>query len=90
MKNKDFIVNDKVKIAETDNEVYLMFQGEYYVLNDTAKLIWTYIAGGVSVKDIPGLLYNAFGGEIDQNILRQDCADLIEELLSENILLETV
>lgn len=90
MKNKDFIVNDKAKIAETENEVYIMFQGEYYVLNDTAKLIWTYITSGVPVKEIPGLLYNAFGGEMDQSVLRQDCADLIEGLLAEKILLETV
>jgi hypothetical protein len=90
MKSKDFIVNDKAKVAETENEVYIMFQGEYYVLNDTAKLIWTYITDGVPVKEIPELLYNAFGGEVDQNVLQQDCTELIEGLLSENILLEKV
>ena len=90
MNNKVFLVNDKAKVAETESEVYIMFRGEYYVLNDTAKLIWTYITDGVQVNEIPGLLYNAFGGEMDKNVLQQDCTELIEGLLSKNILLEKV
>lgn len=90
MQNQKYILNKNIKTAVTDTELYIMNNGEYYVLNVTGKLIYTYLLSGMTSHEIIDKLYTVYSSEVERSELENDCELEINALIDSNIITEVI
>lgn len=83
-----YIINDKVKVAQSENETFVMLGGQYYVLNETAWLTWQQFSKGATEEEVMEELMKNYASEIDKETIRMDYEELMSLLLEHQMLIE--
>jgi len=78
------------QIEQCENYIYILNNetGKYYMLESVGKEIWLFIAKNYNFDEMINKLYSIFN--IDRNILINDTKDLINNLLSENLIIRMI
>jgi ABC-type molybdenum transport system ATPase subunit/photorepair protein PhrA len=88
MKNNRYTYMNSIswQLEPTENYVYILNNeiGKYYLLENVGKEIWLCIDKKYSFDEIVNKLSSIFN--IDKNILVNDTKDLLNNLLSENLI----
>lgn len=83
-----YFINSKVKVAQADNDTYVMLDGQYYVLNEIARLTLQCFAKGATPQEAVEEMVREFEGEADSDQVRADCEELMGYLLESQMIIE--
>jgi hypothetical protein len=85
-----YLINKKIFQTPVENGNRLLLEpttGIYYEMNEISVLIYQCIADGCDQQDILKMILDKY--EIDENQAKNDLTSHIDELLKQNILIES-
>lgn len=83
-----YALNMKVKVAQADEETYVMLDGQYYVLNEIARMTLQCFAKGATPEEVVEEMMKEFEGVADPNQVKADCEELLGSFLESKMILE--
>lgn len=69
---------------ESDIVILNLSDGVYYGLNDVGSFVWNHVASPKSLREICNAVAEEY--EVDEAVCRQDVCELIDDLLSKNLI----